>query len=99
MNSNLMRREPRSHLQIVADLLQVAVDSEWTDERNEWTGDHAPCCPACETLMYERANRNYVGEPNKHAATCPLDALIEETRAYLRVENSLIAETERVDIP
>lgn len=90
--------QPRTILQIIADLLQIAVDTQWSAERNRFQGDYGSCCPECDVLAYEDDDHK---RPNEHKPDCKRMALIEEVRAYLRVENKLAEERgeDTVDIP
>ena len=88
--------EPRSHLDIVSDLLQLAIDGEWSGQVNTACHCHpeyAACCPECGALEYE--HHRHFGEKRahgEHEVNCKRQALINETRAYLRVENNLAEE-------
>ena len=78
----------RSNAAIIADLLRVVVDAEWSGRQNvacHCHPEYEDACPSCEALKYERGR-----EDEKHAPDCALAALIEESRAFLRIENELI---------
>lgn len=78
-----MDAEPRTVRDIIADLLRLALEGEWSGRVN--TGCHChpeytPCCPECG------AREHPEGE---HKADCARMTLISEARAFLRVENEL----------
>ena len=79
---------PRTNAAITADLLQVAVDAQWSGKRNTACGCHPEyesACPECGALRYPSR-----GAPETHDNGCALAALIEEARAFLRAENEVI---------
>jgi hypothetical protein len=74
--------EPRSINDIMADLLQVAIDSQWSDETNVECHCHpryVHCCSECDILESE----------GTHKFDCKRVLLINEVRGYLQVENDL----------
>ena len=86
--------EPRSVPQIVSDLLQLVIDSQWSGQSRHGCHCHpsfAPCCPECEVEQYEHDDSRRE-HPNPHKADCTRQRLITETRAYLEVENKLAEE-------
>jgi hypothetical protein len=79
---------------ILADLLQLAIDGEWSDRTNvacHCHPEYAASCPECDTLKYPRDD-HYERKENEHAPGCKRMALINESRAFLRVENKLAEE-------
>jgi hypothetical protein len=75
----IMTEEPRTHIDMMTDLLQHVVEGQWRDKRNtscRCCPEYVPCCPECGV-------DESVGE---HEATCSLRRLIEEVRAFLRAE-------------
>jgi hypothetical protein len=87
--------DPRSTNQIMADLLQLALDGEWSGQVNtacHCHAEYASCCPECEALQYRHSNFGADRTAGEHEAGCKRMALIEETRAFLRVENTLAEE-------
>jgi len=87
--------ELRSTNQIMADLLQLALDGEWSGRANTSCHCHpeyVACCPECEETEYDHSQSTFDVKQNKHKTDCKRMALIEETRAFLRVENTLAEE-------
>lgn len=87
--------EPRTNSQIVADLLQVAIDSQWSDESNTSCSCHpeyTPCCPECGELAYPHVPFGSPRVEGVHKPDCKRMALIRETQAFLRAENLLAEE-------
>jgi hypothetical protein len=88
MNQNY---EVRTICNILADLLQIAIDGEWSGQTNTHCHCHpeyASSCPDCGTLQYPH-NDSRREHPNEHKSDCKRQALIRESRAFLEVENSL----------
>lgn len=84
--------EPRTHLDIIRDLLEFTQDREWTGETNTSCSCHpeyARSCPECGSLEYP-----HKGDPRTHTENCRLAKLISETEAYLRIEEGLAQERE-----
>lgn len=78
----------RTNAAIICDLLRHVVDTEWSGQRNTACHCHPEyeaACPSCSALAYERGR-----EDKKHNEGCELEALIEESRAFLHAENELI---------
>jgi hypothetical protein len=87
--------EPRTTNHIIADLLQLAIDGEWSGQVNTACHCHpeyASCCPECGALEYEHRNFGAKRAHGEHEPSCKRMALIEEARAFLRVENDLAEE-------
>lgn len=94
---NLIQPIPRETLQIVVDLLQRIVDTEWSDQIPCTKGCCAdPGCEDCRELIPYNTNVIY-----GHKNDCRKFQLIEKTRAFLRCENILLKEKdlEEIDIP
>lgn len=90
-----MISEPRTINDIMSDLLQLAIDGEWSGQVNTSCHCHpeySACCPECGALEYEHASFGSKRAHGEHEKDCKRMALIEETRAYLRVENTLAEE-------
>jgi hypothetical protein len=86
--------EPRSTNDIIYDLLQIAIETQWSDRKNTSCHCHpeyAACCPECDTLLYDPSDSRHETE-NEHKPDCRRMALIREADAYLRVENELAEE-------
>jgi hypothetical protein len=96
MLSEAFAVEPRSANQITADLLQAAIDGQWSDETNMACHCHpnyVRCCPKCGALEHPHSSNNSAKrKAGEHERGCELAALIEEARAFLRVENTLAEE-------
>ncbi len=92
-----MSEHARHTNHIIADLLRIVVDRQWQENALYMgAGDYADGCPDCKackelSVSQERDpkadERRF--ERNEHREDCPAAALIEEARAYLRVENQL----------
>ena len=79
--------EPRTTNHIMADLLANVIDGEWSGQTNVGCYSdpkYVKCCPNCGAL--EWVNHVRVAE---HKSDCGRMALINEVRAYLRIENDL----------
>lgn len=71
--------EPRSINHIMADLLRLTIEGEWSGRSNTSCHCHPEyqsSCPECDELY----------EDGKHKPNCKRLLLIRETQAYLRVE-------------
>lgn len=96
MPSEALAIEPRSMNQIMADLLQAAIDGQWSDETNMSCHCHpnyVRCCPKCGALEHPHDNNNPAKrKAGEHEKGCELATLIAEARAFLRVENTIAEE-------
>jgi hypothetical protein len=99
--------EVRTVSHIVSDLLQLALDGEWSGRSRQGCHCHpeyVSCCPDCDEVEYsdEEIRRESDGcllgnKRNPHKPDCKRMKLIEESRAFLRVENALAEEREDWD--
>lgn len=93
-----MTDEPRTHLDIMRDLLEFAQDHEWVDEDvycgrgcNCLRGSHT-ICPECKAEKGQYGTEQY----RQHEPGCRLHALILEAETYIDVEQQLEAERQAV---
>lgn len=80
--------EIRTVNNIISNLLQLAIDNEWSGKYNVECHCHpryVSCCKSCDALQYDQ--KTY--QLNKHKDDCTFNALVLETRTYLEVENEL----------
>lgn len=85
----------RSNAEIICDLLRAVVDTEWSGKCNTACHCHPEyeaACPSCDALKYQKGR-----EDEKHEPDCELAALIEESRAFLRIENEMIEKRDDPD--
>jgi hypothetical protein len=79
--------------EILSDLLQAAIDGQWSGETNmacHCHPEYARSCPDCKALENRRSN--YTGRAEEHEPDCPRLALITEARLYLETQNTLAEE-------
>ena len=83
--------EPRTTSDIISDLLQLAIDGEWSGTGSSYD-DYANCCPECGALLRPHVRFGAKEVPGEHKPDCQRMRLINEARAFLRVENNLAKE-------
>jgi hypothetical protein len=80
--------EPRTTLDIMRDLLRFTEEYEWSGRENTACHCHpeyTSACPECHVIEGEHGKDRY----RTHSPDCRLHALIKETDAFIRVEESL----------
>lgn len=81
--------EPKSVNDLMSELLQIALDGQWSGEVNMRCHCHpnyVRCCPECGALEDDHDNNNSAKrKAGEHEVGCQRMALIEEARAFLRV--------------
>jgi len=85
--------EVRTTSNIVADLLRLVIDGEWSGEFNTSCHCHPTFVPACpECMVLRRDPHASTMAYNEHKPDCSRKALIVEARAFLNAENELAEE-------
>ncbi len=86
---------PRTTVELIADLLNHAVETEWSGTQETGCLCHpdthcaCPCCSAFESLPLDMPKNHPQVESRTHLAGCTLAAIITEARAFLHGENEL----------
>lgn len=79
----------RTHVHIMADLLEAVVETEWKGKL--WKGCHChpelvSVCPSCEAEEYPKGYSYQKRDYQIHEDDCSLQKLIKETREFLQIE-------------
>jgi hypothetical protein len=74
----------------MADLLQVAIDDQWSGESNIDCHCHPKYVAACKECNVREYDHHNPYTANEHKEDCKRLLLIKEVQAYLRVENILL---------
>jgi hypothetical protein len=95
--------EFRSTAAIVADLLLIALDKEWSGEVFAGGDYYEPGCEECGAFrdIYNEKERRNIYNHKEHKHGCKVDNLIKEARAFIAAENEIASSKglDQIEIP